>query len=186
MREDGGSMSATPKKSWKWGCAGVVVICAVLAYGQWFFSGYVPVSILPVETHPELNVSKYDTLCRELPFPLPYPYSSLDGKYYVDKIRSRYRNAEVLRLFEAKTNRFLGSYSYHEVLVYCWANDSSGIYLADYVDTGGAGLFIGIPQLGPGGGGDVKKVLVPCRGSLEGVPLLPRWFWGIRCRISGR
>jgi len=168
------------KISWKQGCAGAVVLCLGLAYALWFFGGYVPVLSLPVETHPELDLSK-SQICPNRPSPLLFPYYSPDGKYYVNETQSWYRNAEVLSLYKASSNQYLGSFSYLQVLVDCWSKDSSGIYLEDYVSPGISDIG---PDIGPVGGGDVKKALISCQGSLANIPWLPRLYWELKCRIG--
>lgn len=69
--------------------------------------------------------------------------------------------------------------SFHDLIIYRWAEDSSGVYLSDYIPGKGA-LFIIEPSR-PAYVSLVKKVLVPCRGSLAGVALLPRLYWEMRC-----
>jgi len=167
------------KISWKQGCAGAVVLCLGLVYALWFFGGYVPVTSLPIAS-PKLKLPFQ--VCPHLSFDMPFPYYSPDGRYYVTITQSHYRNAELLRLYTAGSNRFLGSYSYLEIAVDCWAEDSSGIYIQDYVQP--SGFDIGL-DIGPVGGGDVKKALVPCQSSLANVPWLPRLYWELNCRIGG-
>lgn len=184
MPENDKQLDAAPKKSWKWGCGGVIILCVTLAYTQWFFSGYVPVSTLPFRRE------EPDACDREAPPLWPrtidapdglLPAFSPDGKYYIAISKAAYRDAEELRFYESSTNRFLGSYSYHELYVFCWGPDSSGVFLDDSVpECFGDVCFQWPPDVI-----DVKKVLIPCRGDLRGVSLLPRLYWEMRCALPG-
>lgn len=166
---------------WLWGCVGVIALCAILAYLQWFLWGYVPLSTLPVEVHSK-NLSM-DKICPERLSPPPLPYHSPDGEYYIDLGESRYRDARVVNLVKSSNNQVLGTYSYRSVIVYCWALDNSGIYLADYVSSSISAIG---PNLPPGTGViEKKKVLVPCQSSMDGVPLLSRLYWEMRCALPG-
>ncbi len=174
--------SSGQKKWWLWGCASGITLCAVLAYAQWFFWGYVPISTLPVKRESVKCATNNPLwpMTMEMPF-RQFPAFSPDRKYYIDLSNVYYRDAEEVRLYEANTGHFLGSYSYLELYIYCWAQDSSGVYLTDSAP---GGSFDIDPDLPLGIGVD-KKVLVPCRSSLESVSLLPRLYWEIRCALPG-
>jgi hypothetical protein len=155
------------------------MLCLGLAFALWFYWGYIPASSLPVEVHPELDLSK-SQLCPKRPFPMRFPYYSPDGKYYVTDTQSWYRKAEVVSLYKAGSNQYLGSYSYLQILVDCWTNDSNGVYIEDYVTPGMTDIGL---DIGPFGGGDVKKALVPCQSSLAKISLLLRLYWQFMCGI---
>lgn len=202
MREGVNISSTARKRRWNWGYAGVIALCAVLAYAQWFLWGYVPVSTLPVREEPEVDLQKvcvlsdekYAVYPNEIKYYLlqiwppsvhgqPIPAYSPDGRYYVE-VTEHSRGDEIvrqeLRLFEAGSNRLLGSYSYFRLRVPCWAKDSSGVYLEHYIPS--ARFVVDItPELA----GERMKVLIPCRGSLGGVSLLPRLYWEMRCALPG-
>lgn len=168
-------MSHTHRK-WLWGCMGVIALCAMLAYTQWFFWGYVPLSTLPVEKS-ETDECDGDRLWPAFGNLLS---DSPDGRYYFDVNKAEYRDAWEMHLYEKNTTQVIGSYSYHMLHVFCWAKDSSGVYLADFGRSGG--IFNIFPNLPPGTGViEIKKVIVPCQGSLEGVALLLRLYWEMRC-----
>ena len=132
------------------------------------WNSYTPQSTLQIEVEPELSGRTKD-LCggqyqvypptvynwREKPFPL---YSS-DQRYYAEVVDSKFRRRKGVILYDADTNLELGRYlsSYPSLKVYCWAEDSSGIYVADYKPVYGyGGIFTPSPKTGP-----VKKLLVP-------------------------
>ena len=168
------------RRSWLLGCMGLIALCAGLAYAQWFFWGYVPLSTLPVAIYPERPLNE---LCPDRVHPLGLPYFSPDGKYYIDMDFSRYREAIVVSLYKTDNNQLLGTYSYraYTISINCWTQDSSGVYISNY---GTSSMFTLFPQIRliPR---EEKKMLVPCQGKLERVPLLPRLYWGIRCALTG-
>jgi len=89
----------------------------------------------------------------------PFPASSPDGEYYIDISDAKLGKITKLTLFDSNTQREVGKYfsSYPSLKVYCWAEDSSGIYVADYKPVYGyGGIFTPSPKTGP-----VKKLLVP-------------------------
>ena len=87
----------------------------------------------------------------------PLPAFSPDGKYYVDITDSRFRRAKILKLYRVDTNQPLGTYSYFKIRIFCWAPDSSGVYVEDYVPGSGTDFLFSTP----GRTGPVKKLLVP-------------------------
>jgi hypothetical protein len=141
------------KINWLWVAIGVVASCALLFYLARFFSGYVPLSTLPVEKKLEIE-GGIMSVCNGrslLPPSLegpdwPFPATSPNGQYYADVGKSSYRNATELRLYEVESNRLLGSYSFKMLYIYCWAEDSSGVYLQDW-DRRGGGLLFSFPAL---------------------------------------
>lgn len=173
--------SSSTRRKRPWGCVGVIALCVVLAYVHWLMWGYVPLSTLPVEVYPK-NYS-VDQSCPEMLLPPPLPYRSPNDEYYIDLLESRYRDAWVVTLIKSSNSQVIGTYSYRSVVVYCWAQDNSGIYLADYV----SGSIFNIGPNFPLSPGVIKKqkILVPCQSSLEGVPLFSRLYWGLRCALPG-
>lgn len=128
-----------------------------------YYLGHIPVSSLHSVTMPELR-DQMKEICGEphqlLPVTTlewPFPAFSPDRRYYVDIDDARFRRAEVLKLYGAATNQLVGTYSYFRLKVYCWAPDSSGIYVADYVPGSGTDFLFSTP----GRTGPVKKLLVP-------------------------
>ncbi|MDW8326355.1 MAG: hypothetical protein RMK99_07300 [Anaerolineales bacterium] len=169
--------------TWKTGCLVVALGCAAVYYGYRFSEGEVPLSTLPVAATEE---KKWDDLV-DIDFPLLWPPTferpfpplsnsgrvySPDGQFYIQLCENG------MCMFDSVSHRALGCYSFHDLIIYRWAEDSSGVYVSDYIP--------GISSILPVGGRDayiseVKKVLVPCRGSLAGVALLPRLYWEMRC-----
>ena len=87
------------------------------------------------------------------------PASSPDGKYYVDIADSRLTGMKIIKLFRKDDKKEVGRYfsEYSDLKIYCWTEDSSGIYVADYEPSRGfGGIFTPSPKTGP-----VKKLLVP-------------------------
>ncbi|PWH12279.1 MAG: hypothetical protein DDG60_13970 [Anaerolineae bacterium] len=174
--------------TWKTGCLAMALVCVAAYYGYRFLEGKVPLSTLPVY---ETEEKKWDDLV-DIDFPLLWPSNeyqsspplaflgkafSPDGQYYVQLVKSRWRERAFVCLFESRTGHRLGYYSFHRLIIYRWAEDSSGVYLSDYVPGWVNVLIFYHPAyISP-----VKKVLVPCVGSLEGVSLLPRLYWEMRC-----
>ena len=87
------------------------------------------------------------------------PVFSPDGKYYIDVADFKLGRKKILKVFKADTQKEVGRYysSYPSLKIYCWAEDSSGIYVADYERAGtGFGIFQRSSKIGP-----LKKLLVP-------------------------
>lgn len=175
--------------SWKAGCLAVILACVAVYYGYRFSEGELPLSSLPVQAtdvKPKESEIDYSSILwppfGEQPYP-PLSNSakvfSPDSQYYIQLVKFGWRNRRWVCLFESATHHRLGCYSFHDLIIYRWAEDSSGVYLSDYVPGKGA-LFIIEPSR-PAYISPVKKVLVPCRGSLAGVALLPRLYWEMRC-----
>lgn len=174
--------------TWKTGCLTVVLVCVAVYYGYRFLEGEMPLSTLPVYDTEE---KKWDDLV-DIDFPLLWPSTfdrpfpplsdsgkvySPDGQYYVQLVKFGWRNRRWVCLFQSTTHLRLGCYSFRDLIIYHWAEDSSGVYLSDYVPGWvNAFIFYHPAYISP-----VKKVLVPCRGSLAGVALLPRLYWEMRC-----
>ncbi len=126
--------------------------------------GYIPISSLDWEAT-EVTWGEVKEICDS--WPANYPSgmgspSSLDspnGKYYLEFGEARFRKAIELRLYQVGNNRLIGTYSYRDLYVYCWAIDSSGIYVSDYEPGSGGGIFTiwgDSGKIGP-----VKKIFVP-------------------------
>lgn len=170
------SRGSRTQRKWLGGCVGVIALCALLTYTLWFLWGYVPLSTLPVKK------SEVDECDGERLWPPSgnLPADSPDSRYYLDVNKAEYRYAWEIRLYEKNTMRVMGSYSYHMLHIFCWAKDSSGIYLADFGRSGG--IFNIFPNLPPGTGViETKKVMVPCQSKLDGVSFVPRLYWEMRC-----
>jgi len=94
-----------------------------------------------------------------------YPFRawSPNGEFYVEVSKVWFWDPDprVLELYSASTGRHTGSYvsSDRSILVFCWAEDSSGIYVSDYSPSSGS-IFI-IPPGRPSRVGPVKKLLIP-------------------------
>ena len=88
-----------------------------------------------------------------------FPAFSPDKQYYVDIADAKLGRTKVLKLFSADTRKEIGRYYgiYSSLFIHCWAEDSSGIYIADY-EPGIGGFDIGGT---PSKTGPVKKLLVP-------------------------
>jgi len=139
----------------------LLLVVGILGFQYW--RGHISISSLKTEL---LELTKQEVvfeICENeyalYPGPdQPFPLFSPDGRYYADIDDSRFRRAEVLKLYLADTNQIAGMYSYFRLAIYCWAPDSSGIYVADYVP-GSSGFFSFYDT--PGRTGPVKKLLVP-------------------------
>lgn len=141
------------------------VILLLLGIGALvFFWGFISSSSLKWITRPELK-GQMREICGE-PHQLypptsldwPFPAFSPDGRYYVGVGDARLRRAKELKIFWADTSQLIGKYSYFSLIVYCWAEDSTGIYVSDR-DPGDSSLFI--PFSRGGRIGPVKKLFVP-------------------------
>ncbi|MDX1616110.1 MAG: hypothetical protein R3300_17495 [Candidatus Promineifilaceae bacterium] len=150
------------KYSWLWTLLALVIVVIAVA----FFAGRIPLSTLPVQEVPELETRMKGDVCGDPGqlFPVttvewPFPVQSPDGRYYFDLVDVDYRNAKELRIFESGTERLMGTYSYRSMIVYCWAEDSSGIYLADHIP-GDPLLSLMFWVFGPQKGA-IKIVMVP-------------------------
>lgn len=134
----------------------------LLSFGIKYYSGLVPVSSLPVEELPELDgqmakICNPQQLSPPLSLDFPFPVLSPNSQFYADlAYLEGSRKVAELRLYDAENDQLLGSYSYKELYVYCWADDSSGVYVADSIP--------GTPDFPipgkPSWKGVVKKVLV--------------------------
>lgn len=150
------------KNPWVWILLALLVAVGAMA----FFAGRIPLSTLPVRKVPELEPRLMGDVCgepRQL-FPVttaewPFPVKSPDGRYYFDLDDVGYRNAKELRLFESATDRLVGTYSYRSMIVYCWAEDSNGIFVADHIP-GDPLLSLMFWVFGPRKG-PIKIVMVP-------------------------
>jgi len=130
-----------------------------------FLRFYTPPSTLQWEERAEGSPSLRE-FCKEVEqiYPptsrkWPFPALSPDGKYYIDVTEAKLGHSKVLKLYRADTNQELGRY-YSErsnILIYCWLQDSTGVYLADYDPGSGSFDIGGAPtKISP-----VKKLLVP-------------------------
>ena len=138
-----------------------LIILAVGILGWQYYWGYIPLSSLRQEAT-GVHKSKILEVCAskyaQYPGPdRPFPMFSPNGRYYVDVANAKFRRAEVLRLYQTDTSGLLGTYSHFRLAIYCWAPDSSGIYVADYVPGSGTDFLFSTP----GRTGPVKKLLVP-------------------------
>ena len=132
----------------------------VVAYR--FYSGYIPVSSFKGEIQEKTETEILEICGKQYTtypgFEWPFPFYSPNGEYYVNIVNSGFRNAEVLKLYRTDKKQPMGNYSYFKLTIYCWAKDSSGIYIADY-DPGDSSLFI--PFNRGGKTSPIKKLLVP-------------------------
>jgi len=87
------------------------------------------------------------------------PAFAPDGKYYIDVADFKLGKKKILGVFKTDTQKEVGRYysAYSSLFIFCWAKDSSGIYVADR-DPGGTGFGIFSP---PGKIGPTRKVIVP-------------------------
>lgn len=167
--------------------ASIIAACVGLVYAVLFFGGFLSVSTLPVvERVPafvcasEPNTSPLWPPTVDNPKP-EFPVYSPDGEWYITLHHMAYRKAEELRFYASESDWLLGSYSFHNLYIYCWAEDSSGIYLADEMmefwrftlDLGNY-IWHGPP----------KKILVPCQGNMNGVSMWMKAYWGVRCQFE--
>ena len=140
-----------------------LILLAVGILGFQYWRGHISISSFKTEL-PELTKQEVVFEICENEYALypgpgqPFPFFSPDGHYYIDIDDSRFRKAEVLKLYRADTNELLGTYSYFRLAIYCWTDDSSGIYVSDYVP-GSSGFFSFFDKAGRTG--PVKKLLVP-------------------------
>ena len=129
--------------------------------GLMYYLGYIPVSSVRSENTQFTELEVLEKCKREHTlYPGPgklFPLLSPNNQYYIDLVHASLRRAEVLKLYRAETNKLIGTHSYFKLAIYCWAEDSSGIYVADYVPGSGTDfLFSTSGRTGP-----VKKLLVP-------------------------
>ena len=140
-----------------------LMLLAVGILGFQYWRGHISTSSLKTEL-PELTKQEVVFEICENEYALypgpdqPFPLFAPDGHYYIDIDDSRFRRAEVLKLYQADTNQLVGTYSYFRLAIYCWAPDSSGIYVADYIP-GSSGVLSFYDTAGRTG--PVKKLLVP-------------------------
>jgi len=143
----------------------VILFVAGGVVGLIYYLGYIPVSSLRSVTMPELRYQMKEICGGSQLYPPTVEnwrdqssqFFSPNGQYYADITDSRFRRAEVVKLYRADTDKLLGTHSYFKVRIYCWAPDSSGIYVADYVPGSGTDFLLSTP----GRTGPVKKLLVP-------------------------
>lgn len=110
----------------------------------------------------------YDELCADelelnsLSGHDPFPAYSPDGRYYVEvhRLWPWEPGRRVIEMYAADSGASVGRYGSSEktLLVLCWAQDSSGIFVADYTPASGS-IFIGLGS--PGRMGPVLKLFVP-------------------------
>lgn len=179
-------MAKLPKMNRKLGCIGLIVVCITLYLIIQSLNGRIPLSTLPVKEIPALDLQQ---TCGDSALLWPptgenpnprFPAYSPNGKWYIIVGSAYYRSARELRLYDAKSNRMLGNYSYFRLIIYCWAKDSSGIYLVDSIPgSGGLDIFST-----PGWESPPKKILTPCQGDLQGASIWIKAYWGIRCQFE--
>lgn len=183
--QDIGQTAKGSKANWGWGCIGVILACIASFYALAFFSGYMPVSTLPVKEVPTFNL--FLEACKDSVQIWPpsgenlnpkFPVYSPDGKWYIVVDTATYRDAEELRLYQTASNGLVGIYSFEKMDIQCWAKDSSSIYY-----TGGAsgGFFdpFNLSQID----NTPKKILIPCQNDLQAVSFWMKTYWGMRCAM---
>lgn len=170
--QDIGQTAKIPKTNWKWGwgCIGVIVACVVIYFAVRFFGGYMPVSTLHVKELPTfaslLEVCGNATDKWPLSLQNPnrkFPAYSPDRKWYITVGSVTYRAAEEVRLYDAESNRIVGSYSFYRLSLACWAEDSRGVYLEDWIP----GSLFDFPV--PTWYSNPKEILVPTLGITNGA-----------------
>lgn len=139
-----------------------IIIVLLLVITLIFYWGYIPTSTLKSEVQQKTESEILD-ICgnRYTQYPgldWPFPLFSPDSKYYLDLNDTKFRQAKNLQLYNSNSNKLIGTYSYHDIAVYCWVPDSSGVYIANY-DRGDSSLFLIFSR--PGRTGSVKKILIP-------------------------
>jgi len=76
----------------------------------------------------------------------PFPAFSPNGRYYVEvqRLWPWESNWRLIEMYEADSGHEVGRYvsSEKSLIVYCWAEDSTGIFVADFIPGSGS-LFIG-------------------------------------------
>lgn len=162
------------------------LVCRRAVTWYWYTRGVVPLTNLPVARLPEAEARQIEGT-RDCETAAGFHVSfSPDGRFYVrfPLVTIRILGVEAYRrnmeLYEAETGRRLGFYQFRQLRFCGWSEDSAGVYLSDGYP-GEARLTI--LATGPSRRyvGPLKKVLVPCRGPLTGVSLLPRLYWEMRC-----
>ena len=155
------------KRGLRIGVALILVLGALCLLGAGvliFFWGLIPISTFSAVNMPELR-GKMREICTEPDQLWPptsldwlFPAFSPDGRYYVEVSDARLRSAKVLRMFQADNGELVGSYSHRSLIIYCWAEDSSGIYVSNR-NPGEQSMLI--PFSIGGGVGPVKKLIAP-------------------------
>lgn len=113
-------------------------------------------------------VEAYEELCKGKSQLYPptsteaLPAYSPDGRYYVEvhRLWPWERSRRAIKMYEAESGDQVGRYvsSERSIFLFCWAQDSTGVFAADYVPPSGS-IFIGLGS--PGRMGPVLKLLVP-------------------------
>lgn len=187
--QDIGQAAKVPRASqgWWYGCIGVVFACIVLYFAVRLSNGHIVLSTLPVKELPAVNLRE---VCgNSMPLwppvfenPNPkFPAYSPDEKWYVNLVTVNYPELEQLQLYKTESNQPLGSYSFYNVDIFCWANDSSGIYIEDSLPGSFFDFLGGSPW-----NSHLKEVLIPCQGNLHGVSIWMQSYWGMRCAMPDK
>ena len=129
------------------------------------FRIFFPTSTLIWENQNEKAPTVVEEICkaRYAVYPVPdqlFPLFSPNKQYSIDLENAYFGQSKAIKLFNINTNTYTGTYfsDYSDFVIYCWAEDSSGIYVADYEPGSGSIFVIGgkSSKTSP-----VKKLLVP-------------------------
>ncbi len=144
----------------------IVFLISLGSVAVLYFGGYLLRSSIQWVVVPDIGVAR-EELCNNQRQIYPrslhswaLPTFSPDGMYYADITSDKLGYKKALMLFKADNNQEIGKYysRYSSLFIYCWAEDSSGIYISDYEPGSGSIFVIGgkSSKTGP-----VKKLLVP-------------------------
>ena len=176
-------VSGMRKSCWKG--IGLLPVCVLVCrFGYRLYTGRIPLTNLPVTTV-SLRKEEIRTLDQLWPgnpdMGVTFdPVSSPNGQYSID-IRG-WLGRSVLMIYKNPGGDIIGFYSFKRHIIYQWAEDSSGVYIADYIPGGDTLLWDVGPVFPPAYKGPIKKVLIPCVAGHE-APWwqLQQWYWEIRC-----
>ncbi len=171
---------------WK-GVGLLLVFVLACRFGYRLYTGRIPLTNLPVTAAP-LREEDLQALHQIWPGnpdmgvtfdPVPSP----NGQYSID-IRG-WLGRSVLVVYKNPGVDIIGFYSFKRLIIYQWAEDSSGVYIADYTPGGDTLLWDVGPVFPPAYQSPIKKVLVPCM-AVDEAPWWQwqRWYWEMRCLFA--